>query len=141
MLKADNLQKAKIAMHVKGDKELKKALVAQFSGSPEKTSTKDLTHAQANQLLQHLGIKPVVYDNWAFFDKYNRSHNYIISLAIQNGWSIPHKVHGEVADLGRLSEWLKSKKAPVRKPLKKMDTRELSRTISALESMITKTYR
>lgn len=141
MIKADNIQKAKIAMFVKGDKELKKNLVQQAAGNPKITSTKDLTHAQANALLQSLGMKPVVYDNWAFFNPLKQSHKQILSLCIQYGWSVPNGVHGEVADLGKLSEWLKSKKAPVNKRLKNMSALEVSKTISALESMVTKKYK
>lgn len=140
MFKACKLQKAKIAMYVKGDKELKQSLVFQFTNDETKTSTNDLTHAQANALLQQLGLKPVVYDNWAFFNPLKQSHKQILSLAIQYGWSVPSKQHGEVADLGKLSEWLKSKKAPVNKRLKDMTAFEVSKTISALENMVIKKY-
>lgn len=141
MLLADKLQKQRIAILVKGDKEFKKLLVQEATGDANKTSTSQLTHAQANAILIKFDQKPVVYDNWAFFDASKQSHKQILSLCIQNGWSIPHPTYNEVADLGRLSEWLKSKKAPVRKKLKDMSATEVSKTIVALESMITKKYR
>lgn len=137
MLKADKLQKQRIAILVKGDKELKKVLVQQATGDVSKTSTNDLTHAQANQIIQHLGQKPVVYDNWAHFNKDNKQHRNILSLAMQYGWSVPHPTLGEIANLGRLSEWLKEdKRCPVHKKLKDMQPEELSKIIYALEKMI-----
>lgn len=137
MVMASKKQKQRIAILVKGDKELKKALVQQATGDARKTSTNDLTHAQANKILQHFGQKPIVYDNWAFFDAKKPSHKQILSLCIQYGWSVPHNVHGEVADLGKLSEWLKnSPKCPVNKRLKDMSSIEVSKIITALEAMV-----
>jgi len=142
MLKADKTQKQRIAMLVKGDKELKKLLVQQATGDASKTSTNDLSHAQANSILQHFGQKPVVYDNWAFFDKDNQTHRQILSLCMQYGWSQPHATFGEIADLGKLSEWLKAdKKCPVHKKLKDMDSQELSKIIVALEGMVRWKYK
>lgn len=141
MIQASKLQKAIIAIIAKGDKEFKKLLVQEATGDATKTSTNDLTHAQANAILAKFDKNPVPYDNWAFFDKNNRSHKYLISLAIQYGWSEKHPTYGEVANLGKLSEWLKSDRAPVQKKLKQMTTIEVSKTISALESMIKKKYK
>lgn len=140
MIKADKRQKQRIAILVKGDRELKKLLVQEATGDVAKTSTNDLTHTQANAILQKFNQKPVLYDNWAIFNNHNRSHKYILSLAIQYGWSIQHDIHGEIADLLKISEWLKSKKSPVSKPLMDMNTKELSKTISALEQMVSKKH-
>lgn len=140
MLKADKKQKQLLAILTRGDKELKKLLVQQACQDESKTSTNDLTHAQANQLIVHLGGKPVYYDNWALFDKTKASHRQILSLCIQYGWSVPHATRDEVADLGRLSEWLKSERSPVNKKLKDMTPQEVSKVISALENMVNKKY-
>lgn len=137
MLKANKLQKQRIAMLVKGDKDLKKLLVQEATNDETKTSTNDLTHAQANAILIKHDQKPVVYDNWAFFDASKPSHRNVLSLCIQYGWSVPHKTRGEVADLRKLSDWLKSDpKCPVHKKLKAMKKEEVSAIIVALKGMI-----
>ncbi|HZW63610.1 MAG TPA: hypothetical protein VFF15_08220 [Flavobacteriaceae bacterium] len=142
MIPVSKDQKRRIAILVKGDKELKQVLVQQVTGDEAKTSTNDLTHAQANQIISKLGGKPFYYDNWALFDKNNKQHLNILSLAMQYGWSIPHPTRGEIADLGRLSEWLKhDKKCPVHNKLINMMPNELSKIIHALEQMIKWKYK
>lgn len=76
--------------------------------------------------------------NWAVFDSKSKKHKYILSLCIQMGWSAESDRYGEIADLDRLSKWLKSNNSPVRKPLKEMSPLEASKIISALEIMNTK---
>lgn len=80
---------------------------------------------------------------WSYFDKDNTKHKYILSLCIQYGWSKSHPKTGhEVADLGALDSWLRGKstigQSPVKKPLQEMNSKELSKVITALEAMITK---
>lgn len=78
---------------------------------------------------------------WAFFDKKNKQHLTILSYAMQFGWKHKHpKRDMEVADLERLGTWLSSERSPVRKPLKEMNRKELSRVIKALEQMVLKKY-
>lgn len=82
---------------------------------------------------------------WSYFDKRNGKHNYILSLCIQYGWSKNHPKHGrEVADLGKLDNWLRGKsssgQSPVQMPLAEMNATELSKVITALENMVTKTH-
>ncbi|MGV8814770.1 MAG: hypothetical protein ACOH2D_11740 [Gelidibacter sp.] len=89
--------------------------------------------------------KTAPYVLWSFYDKINVQHRYILSLCIQYGWSKLHKVTGqEVADLGALDKWLrgthKSGQSPIKKPLQDMDHKELSKVISALESMTLKKH-
>ncbi|WP_286913088.1 hypothetical protein [Flavobacterium sp. UBA4197] len=79
-------------------------------------------------------------DNWAIFNPKNKQHKYILSLCIQKGWGVENDRYGEIADLDRLSNWLKSDKSPVRKPLKKMSSLEVSKIISALEIMNAKRH-
>lgn len=85
--------------------------------------------------------KPGKVKNWAAFDKKNKQHLQVLSHCITLTWSLEHPVYGEVADLARLNEWLKSDKSPVRKPLKDMDKKEVSQIIKALGQMIKKLYK
>jgi hypothetical protein len=139
MIPASSKQKKLIAILTKNDKELKAAFVVQQTQDFTKSSTNDLTHKQANNIIQELGGKPLVYDNWAFFDKNITSQMKIISAAMDYGMTVPHPRYTEICDLGRLSEWLKNQ-GPVKKPIKKMTPKEISKTIVALESMALKQH-
>lgn len=80
---------------------------------------------------------------WSYFDPKSRKHMYILSLCIQYGWTREHpKTHKEVADLGKLDQWLRGKhkigQSPVKKPLAEMTPAEVSQVITALENMVTK---
>lgn len=121
---------------IKNDKEQKAQLVQQYTGDWSKTSTKDLTIEQANQIIVRFGGQPIQYENWALFDAKNGAHRNILSLCMQLGWQVYNAdKKAYYADLYRLSEWLKSKKSPVKKPLKQMVKLELSKIIYALEKM------
>lgn len=115
------------------DKETEALHVAAVTNGQFKTA-KELTMHQANGLINKL------VTNWAVFNIENKQHKYILSLLLQLGWSNPHPKYNEIADMNRLSKFLKSKKSPVQKPLQDMDSKETSKLISCLESMITKTY-
>ncbi|PIV17555.1 MAG: hypothetical protein COS42_04200, partial [Flavobacteriales bacterium CG03_land_8_20_14_0_80_35_15] len=72
----------------------------------------------------------------ALFDATNGAHRNILSLCMQLRWQVYNAdKQAYYADLYRLSEWLKSKKSPVKKPLKQMVKLELSKIIYALEKM------
>jgi len=135
MIAASPKQKQIIAILTKGDKELKAAFVVQQTKDNAKSSTNDLTHAQANDIIYQLGGKPLVYDNWALFDKNKKSHRAIHVQCHFLDWTIASKKYGRIIDLYRLSEWLKNK-APVKKRLLSMSKTEISKTISALENMV-----
>ena len=45
-----------------------------------------------------------------------------------------------IADMERMAAWLQSVKSPVQKPLTEMSRYQLSKTITALENMVTKKY-
>jgi len=121
---------------IKNDKEQKAQLVQQYTGDWSKTSTKDLTIEQANQIIVRFGGQPIQYENWALFDATNGAHRNILSLCMQLRWQVYNAdKQAYYADLYRLSEWLKSKKSPVKKPLKQMVKLELSKIIYALEKM------
>ncbi len=80
-------------------------------------------------------------DNWGLFDKTNSKHRRILSILRQLNWTVEHPRHGEVADLKRLSDWLKSNLSPVNKPLLEMDNKiELPKIITALEGIVKSKY-
>ena len=121
--------------------DTKEEFVQWATGDVNKVSTNDLTFDQANKIIKQLKGTPYEYDNWAYFDKKNQRHRYIISLCHQIGWTKPSERYGKIADLPRLSAWLKSGKSPVRKKLKSMSYPELTKIINALESILRKKYK
>jgi len=112
-------------------KETEAVHVAHITNNEAKTA-KELTVFQAQNLLSEL------VTNWAVFNPNNQQHKYIMSLLQQLEWSKPHPKYGQVADMPRLGNFLKSKKSPVPMPLQKMQTKDLSKLISCLESMLLK---
>ncbi len=141
MILASKKQKQVIAILTKNDKRYKSELVISETKDPKRNSTNDLTHAQANHIISMLGGRPLKYDNWAYYDKTKQSHLYILSLSIQFGWFIVDERYGEIADLQKLSEWLKSDKSPVKMPIKEMAPEQISKVIFALESMVDNKYK
>ena len=79
--------------------------------------------------------------NWGLFDKNNQQHKTILSLLRQAQWVVPNVKWGEVPDINRLSEFLKSDKSPVNKPLKKMEPSEVSKIIEALKGIVKSKYK
>ena len=139
MLLSSKEQRQYIYKLCRYDKAAKEEAVSGISEG-RTTSTTGLSYTEANTLIVNLGGKPILYDNWAYFDKKKKNHRQIISLCIQLGWSVKDDKYGEIADLGRLSQWLKSDKSPVRKKLKQMNNTEVSKIIGALQNMIVKKY-
>ena len=124
----------------KEDKDQKKGLIHQFTGNYKKTSTKDLTFNQANEMIIRFGGKPVNYDHWGLFDAKNGAHLKVLNVLQEIGWIIYNEQQKRnVADIYRFSEWLKSNKAPVQKPLKRMQPKEVSKIITALEGIANST--
>jgi len=121
------------------DKETKEVLVQEVTGDYTKVSTNELTFEEANQVLESLGVKPFKKEIFGF-DKNNAQHRRILSTLIQMGWSKPHDKYGEVADLDRFTNWLKSDKSPIKKALNAMSREELSKIIGALDKMNYKKY-
>jgi hypothetical protein len=139
MIKIIKQQKNVIFRLCKFDKEVKEKVILQFTdGKSGAMSTLDFQ--QANKLIKELGGAPVKYDNWGRFDKKSQQHKAILSVLLQLDWATHHPKYGRVADLVRFSEWLKSHKSPVKKPLMDMDKKEVSKIISALNSMVGKKY-
>lgn len=128
---------------IKSDPSEKKSLIAQFTGNVNLTSTKDLNFQQANELIKSFNGKPVFQANkvknksFFKFDISNTKHRAILSLCHQYGWE---KEGTHLIDMTRLGEWLMTK-APVKKALGNQSSVELSKTITALENMVSKKYK
>ncbi|HLT54398.1 MAG TPA: hypothetical protein VKZ97_10915 [Flavobacteriaceae bacterium] len=116
------------------DKETEAMHVLNVTEGKHKTA-KELSVTEANALIKKLTT------NWAVFDVKNQKHKYILSLLIQIGWSKPHEKYGEIADMQRLSNFLKSKKSPISKPLQDMYPEELSKLIFVLEKIVETKYK
>lgn len=134
-------QKKQIMKLLRYDEEAKATVVVQLTGNCERSSLSDLTFAQANKLIELLGGKPANDYGWAYFDKFNKQHMYIVSLCMQTGWTKLHPRYGHVADLERLSNFLKSNRSPAQKPLSSMTREELSKTITAIEGVAKHNYK
>lgn len=78
---------------------------------------------------------------WGLFDNKNQQHRTVLSRLRTLQWVVPSEKWGEIPDINRLSEFLKSDKSPVNKPLKDMEEKEVSKIIACLDSMITKYYK
>ena len=99
------------------------------------TTTKELTKEDADDLITYFKTGRV-RDNTSFalFNKNNKKHLKILSLAKELDWVDPST---EYADLNRLGGWIKSNKCPVQgKKLNEMSYNELSKVIKAMENMI-----
>lgn len=143
-MKATSDQKQYIYRLCGYNTELKEELVQWVTEDVNKISTNDLTFEQANAIIKNRGGSMAQYDNWGFYDNTKDSHRQILSHLITLGWTVKHPKYGKVADLVRFSEWLKgnakSGRSPVKKPLKKMTSGEVSKVIHALGKMIGKRY-
>lgn len=111
------------------------------------TSLKKLTQKQAVSIIN--GFNPnrvlnpvrVGTENWGLFDKNNKQHLTVLAQMRTAQWVIPNDKYGEVPDLERLSEFLKSEKSPINKPLKKMEPWEVSKVIEAFKGIVKSKYK
>ena len=112
------------------------------TGDVKRTSLKSITQAQAKKIIMtQEGSTPVttgrdLSENWAVFDKSNQKHRVILSCMYQAQWTVPSDKYGEIPDMERLSNFLKSDRSPVKKPLKDMQPFELEKVIAALNGII-----
>ncbi len=137
-------QKKRILHNCNYNMEIKDEWVQWVTGDVNQTSLKSLTQLQAVKIIcQQTGeAQPELKtENWGLFDKNNSQHRNILSLMRQAQWVKQSEKWGEVADLERLSNFLKSDKSPVKKPLKKMTTEEVSKIITALEGIVKSRYK
>lgn len=108
-----------------------------------RTSLKSITQEQAVKIIrQQTGdVKPEADENWGAFDKDNQQHRAILSHMRTAQWTKQNDKWGEVPDLLRLSDFLKSDKSPINKPLKKMEPWEVSKVIEAFKGIVKSTYK
>lgn len=141
-------KKQKQLIHVNAPtRDIKEEFVQWATGDVSKISTNDLNFDQANRILEKLGKQPIRAKKedsplfWGYFDRNNGQHKQIQSLLHQLHWTVSHPTYGRVADLERFGAWLQSSRSPVRMPLKKMNDRECSKIISALEGIVKSRYK
>jgi hypothetical protein len=103
-------------------------------------STKELTFIEADELIYFQRTGEKTKANWGFFDKNNKQHIKLLSQLRTAQWTVDNGKYGHVADLERLSDFLKSAKSPVNKPLKKMNAAEVSKVIFAFDGIIKSTF-
>ena len=101
----------------------------------ELSSFKELTEDEAFKVLDWLKYD---YSKEAQFDNHNTQHLSLLAKCHELGWV--REDNPKIPDLGRLGKWLLSKRCPVQKPLKEMTTKEVSKIIGALETIVKKKY-
>lgn len=122
--------------------DIKAEWVQWVTGDVKRTSLKSITQAQAKKIIMtQEGSIPVttgrdLSENWATFDKSNQKHRVILSCMYQAQWTVPSDKYGEIPDMERLSNFLKSDRSPVKKALKDMQPFELEKVIAALNGII-----
>lgn len=122
--------------------DIKEEWVQWVTGDVNRTSLKSLTQAEAVRIIcQQTGQEPPKGDNWGLFDKENKQHLTLLAYMRTAQWTTSNGKHGEVADIERLSEFLKSDKSPVNKPLKKMQPWEVSKVIEAFKGIVKSKYK
>lgn len=123
------------------DREERLDFVSEHLGR-EIVSTKVLTFIEAEELIYYLNTGKKTNANWAFFDKekFVSERKLLWSLLYQAQWTTPHPRLKEVPDLTRLSNFLKSAKSPVKKPLKLFLKEDWSKIIHVFNRIIKGTY-
>ncbi|CAI9429242.1 Regulatory protein RecX [Candidatus Ornithobacterium hominis] len=115
------------------DRDERLNFLSEFTGE-QINSTKDLTERQAYEAIRFLNTgKNPNHSFYALFDKENKQHTTILSLAHQLGWVQENKPY--LVDLKTLGAWIISSKCPVRKPINQMNSKELSKVIFALQQV------
>lgn len=121
--------------------DIKEEWVQWVTGDVSRTSLKRLTQAQAVRIIKaQTGAEPQE-DNWGLFDKENKQHLTILAQMRTAQWVIPNDKYGEVPDIERLSDFLKSEKSPINKSLKQMQPWELSKVIEAMKGIVKSKYK
>ncbi|MEO6176801.1 MAG: hypothetical protein ABIP27_16740 [Flavobacterium circumlabens] len=102
--------------------------------------TKPTVYAGSGSAIDNYNApKPVNTESWGAFDKNNRQHRTLMALCRNRQWVKPDDKHpsGEVADMdGAFSEFLKSERSPVKKPLMEMTPQEVSKIIIAMSGVV-----
>ena len=152
-------QRKRIIANCKYQDDIKEEVVQLATGDVNRRSLKSITQKQARWIIMtQEGSTPVQSpspqtpeggftqnaknsSSWATFDKNNAAHKNILSLLRQLNWTTSHPRHGEVADLVRLDQFLRSNRCPVNKPLLKMEKEEVSKVITALTGILKHKYK
>jgi hypothetical protein len=127
--------------------DIKDEWVQWVTADVNRTSLRSITQAQAKKIIvAQEGLQPINQpkqssENWGLFDNNNQQHRTILSHMRTAQWVVPNEKWGEVPDLNRLSNFLKSDQSPVKKPLKKMEPAEVSKIIVALEGIVKSKYK
>jgi hypothetical protein len=122
--------------------DTKNEWVQWVTGDVNRTSLKSITQEQAVKIIrQQTGSLSSgdngETENWGYFDNNNKQHKTILSTLIMAKITVKDARHGLVADMkGWFSNFLKSNKCPVNKPLKQMTTDEVSKIIFVLEQVL-----
>lgn len=135
MTPATKDQKLAIRRNCGFNEEIKCEWVQWVKQDVGKTSLNDLTFEEANTILIQQGSSPHKGENWAWFDNENGKHKKVLSLLYEAEW-VKHYKGRKLPDTERLSNFLKSDKSPVKKPLKEMNPFELEKIIKSLENIV-----
>ena len=135
-MKSTSQQRIQLAKLTGYNAELKADLVFQITQDKKRVSTTDLTVSQAQQIINKLTT------HWGKFDFSRKDHRKILSLIQQAGHTKFSPKHDkDVADIDWFSNFLKSVRAPVKKPLLEMAGSEVNKTIIALEGIVKSRYK
>ena len=106
-------------------------------------STKDLSQIEADEFINFLNTGKKEPANWGYFEieKFPGERKTLFSLMYQAQWTKAHEIVKEVPDLDRLSNFLKSKKSPVHKPLKQFEKADWSKLIAVFTNIVKGTYK
>jgi hypothetical protein len=152
-------QRKRIIRNCGYNDDIKEEWVQAATGDVKRTSLKSITQKQARWIImaqegtspptpqggaKEIADKVGAYNtnspsgeaSWAVFDNQNAQHRHILSLCRQAQWTTSHPRHGEVADLVRLDQFLKSNRCPVNKSLKSMTKEELVKVGHAINQII-----
>lgn len=122
---------------IKASTEAKAELVSKFTEDETKTSTKDLSKWQAEELIHFLKTGKVKdYAYYANFDVKNKQHKYILSLCHQINWVVFSVNYQRlVPDLKRLGAWL-HKYGYLHKPLMEYCAHDLPKLVTQFERLV-----
>lgn len=117
---------------VKADKELKAALIAQYTGSNDKTSTRDLSYSQAYELIRDLQNSK---DSSPIYLRSDKMRKKIISMAHDLGWQYYSEAKQKLcADMNAINAWC-TKYGYLHKNLDDYSYTELPGLVSQFERM------
>ena len=109
----------------------------------EITSTKELSSIEADELIYFLNTGNKTAGNWAFFDDkqgFASQRKYLWSLCHQANWET-YINNAVQVDTVRLSNFIKSAKSPVKKPLKEWKREDWKKMIFVFEKIVKGTFK